>query len=126
MTAATVPAMPLDEDTARELSRAAKQAVTWTERRNKLIREAVEAGAGVREVGRAVGLSHAAVINILRPRKRGGPNRASTTASDYPGDEPCACGAVVLTGHYLSEHVEGEPDVSHYRRSSVDPCEEKP
>lgn len=72
MTAPTLPAMPLDDDTTRELSRAAKQAVTWTERRNQLIREAVEAGAGVREVGRAVGLSHAAVINILRPRKRGG------------------------------------------------------
>lgn len=72
MTASTLRNVPLDDDTTRELSRAAKQAVSWTERRNHLIREAVEAGAGVREVGRAVGLSHAAVINILRPRKRGG------------------------------------------------------
>lgn len=72
MTAATVPLMPLDDDTARELSRAAKQAASWTERRNQLIREAAAQGAGPRELGRAVGLSHAAVINILRPRKRGG------------------------------------------------------
>jgi hypothetical protein len=62
---------PLDENTARELGRAAKQAVSWTERRNQLIREAAEKGGGPREIGRAVGLSHAAIINILRPRKRG-------------------------------------------------------
>ena len=64
--------MPLDDDTARELSRAAKQAASWTERRNALIREAVAAGGGVREVARAVGLNHATVLNILKPRKRGG------------------------------------------------------
>lgn len=70
MTADTVPPMPLDDDTARELSRAAKQAVSWTERRNTLIREAVAAGAGVREVARAVDLTHPAVLNIVKPRKR--------------------------------------------------------
>lgn len=72
MTAPTLPAMPLDDDTARDLSRAAKQATTWTERRNTLIREALAAGHGVREVARAVGLNHTTVLNIQTPKKRGG------------------------------------------------------
>jgi DNA invertase Pin-like site-specific DNA recombinase len=62
--------MPLDDATTRELARAAKQAATWTEKRNALIREAVAAGGGVREVARAVGLNHATVINIIKPRQR--------------------------------------------------------
>jgi hypothetical protein len=68
----TLPTVPLDDDTARELSRAAKQVASWTERRNTLIRDAVAAGGGVREVARAVGLNHATVLNILSPKKRGG------------------------------------------------------
>ena len=72
MTTTTVGGMSLDENTARELSRAAKQASTWTERRNTLIREACAAGAGVREVARVVGLNHTTVLNILSPKKRGG------------------------------------------------------
>jgi transposase-like protein len=79
MTAATVPLMPLDDDTARELSRAAKNVQTWTEKRNDLIREALAAGAGVREVARATGLAPASVLNIQSPRKRGG-----TSTSDAP------------------------------------------
>jgi transposase-like protein len=71
--------MPLDDDTARELSRAAKQAATWTERRNALIRAAVEQGAGVREVARVVGLNHTTVLNILRPRRRGGTSASNDT-----------------------------------------------
>lgn len=74
MTAAdTVPSMPfLDDDTTRELSRAAKQVTSWTERRNTLIREALAAGHGVREVARATGLAPASVLNIQKPKKRGG------------------------------------------------------
>lgn len=79
MTTTTVAAMPLDENTARELSRAAKQAATWTERRNALIRQAVADGGGVREVARAVGLNHATVLNIIKPRRRGGTDDANTT-----------------------------------------------
>lgn len=56
----------------RELSRAAKQVASWTERRNTLIREALAAGAGVREVARATGLAPATVLNIQSPKKRGG------------------------------------------------------
>lgn len=73
MTAATVPAMSLDDDTARELSRAAKNVTTWTEKRNELIRKALAEGGGVREVARATGLAPATVLNIQTPKKRGGP-----------------------------------------------------
>lgn len=68
MTASTLGGVPLTEDQARELSRASKQVTSWTERRNRLIRDALAAGAGVREVARACGLNHATVININKPR----------------------------------------------------------
>ena len=70
MTLATVPLMPLDEITARELSRAAKNVTTWTEKRNALIRDALAAGHGVREVARATGLAPATVLNIQKPKER--------------------------------------------------------
>jgi hypothetical protein len=44
---------------------------TATERRNQLIREALAAGHGVREVARAVGLNHTTVLNIQKPKQRG-------------------------------------------------------
>jgi hypothetical protein len=65
MTASNLATMSLDEVAARELSRAAKQAQTWLEKRDQLIREAVAGGAGVREVGRAVGLTHPSIIKIV-------------------------------------------------------------
>lgn len=68
--APTLPSVPLDDATARELARAGKHAQTWTERRNDLIREAVANGGGVREVARAVGLNHATVLNIIKPKQR--------------------------------------------------------
>lgn len=78
MTAATVPTMTLDDDTARELSRAAKQAETWLQRRDRLIVEALAKGGGVREVARLVGLTHPSVLNILKREAKGG-------TSDAPG-----------------------------------------
>jgi DNA-binding NarL/FixJ family response regulator len=71
--------MPLDADMTRELSRAAKQVASWTERRNTLIREALAAGHGVREVARATGLAPATVLNIQSPKKRGGTRADDTT-----------------------------------------------
>lgn len=65
----------IETDALRELSRAAKQAATWLERRNRLIVEAVDAGAGIREVARAVGLTHPTVLNILRREKAGGTDK---------------------------------------------------
>lgn len=70
LTSPTLPSVPLDDSTARELTRAGKKAAEWTEKRNDLIRAAVGAGAGVREVARAVGLNHATVLNIIKPRQR--------------------------------------------------------
>lgn len=70
MTLATVPPMPLDDITARELARAAKNVTTWTDKRNALIREALAAGHGVREVARATSLAPATVLNIQKPKER--------------------------------------------------------
>lgn len=61
--------MTLDDDITRELSRAAKQAETWLQRRDRLIVEAVAKGGGVREVARLAGLTHPSVLNILRREK---------------------------------------------------------
>lgn len=70
VTSAMIPVMPLDPDDAKELARLGKRVADYTEQRNAKIREAIAKGAGPREVGRAVGLSHASVINIVTPRKR--------------------------------------------------------
>lgn len=70
MTAPTLSGVPLTDDEARELSRAAKQVASWTERRNKLIREAVAGGAGIREVARATGLNVGTVHTMIHGRKR--------------------------------------------------------
>jgi hypothetical protein len=67
----TLAAMPLDNQTIRDLSRAAANVRTWTTKRNDTIRAAYEAGAGVREIARATGLNVATVHNILKPRSRG-------------------------------------------------------
>ena len=69
---ATVPAVPLDDATARDLSRAAGNVRTWTTKRNDLVKLAHAAGGGVREIARATGLNVATIHNILFPRKRGG------------------------------------------------------
>lgn len=69
--APTLPSVPLDDDTLRELSRSAANVKTWTAKRNDAIRAAHAAGGGVREIARATGLNVATVHNILSPRKRG-------------------------------------------------------
>lgn len=60
----------LDTQTLRDLSKAAKNVQTWTEKRNELIKSAHAAGGGVREISRTTGLNVATVHNILKPRKR--------------------------------------------------------
>lgn len=62
--------VPLSDDDTRELSRVSKQVRSFTERRNRMIREKVAAGAGVREVARACGLDHTTVLNIIKPKDR--------------------------------------------------------
>lgn len=61
----TLSAMPISDDDARELSRAAQMARTWTRNRNDRIRDAHAKGAGLREIGRLVGLTHRAVSKIV-------------------------------------------------------------
>jgi DNA invertase Pin-like site-specific DNA recombinase len=62
--------MPLDPQTATELSRAAANVRTWTEKRNNAIRAAHAVGGGIREIARATGLNVATVSNIITPRRR--------------------------------------------------------
>jgi AcrR family transcriptional regulator len=63
--------VPLTDDETREISRAAKQVTSWTERRNTLIRAAFERGAGIREIARASGLNVGTVHTMIHGRKRG-------------------------------------------------------
>lgn len=65
----TVPDM-LEADRAAVLRRLGKRVEEATQRRNDLVRELHASGAGIREIGRAVGLAPATVLNIITPRKR--------------------------------------------------------
>lgn len=65
-------ALMLSDEQSRDLSRAAANVRTWTDKRNAAIREAHAAGGGVREIARATGLNVATVHNIIKPRKRVG------------------------------------------------------
>lgn len=58
--------MPIDPDAARNLRRAAEKQREWTAERDDRIRQAVQAGAPLREVAEAVGLSHTAVAKIAK------------------------------------------------------------
>lgn len=49
---------------------AARRAAAWTAERDHLIRQAVEAGGSLREVGEAAGLSHTAVKFIAHGRPK--------------------------------------------------------
>lgn len=61
----TLAAMPISDDNARELSRAARMADTWRQNRDRLIRENHARGGGLREIARLVGLTHRAVSKIV-------------------------------------------------------------
>ena len=62
--------MALDSATARELTRVAQRVESATKRRDRLIVEAFEQGAGLREIGRAVGMTHPGVRRVIL-RNRG-------------------------------------------------------
>ena len=66
-TAETV-GMALTPEQARLLRKAGEKVAEWTRERDRLIREAVDAGASLRDVGEAVGLSHTAVKFIAKGR----------------------------------------------------------
>lgn len=67
---ASVPVMPIDDQTAKNLTRAARNVQKWTTERNDLIRSAAASGGGLREISRATGLNVATVSNIITPRAR--------------------------------------------------------
>lgn len=67
---ATVPPVVLDRRTARELSRAATKSRAATAERDALIVAAAEAGASLREIADAVGLSFSGVKKIIDRHRR--------------------------------------------------------
>ena len=79
MTALTIPLVPLDETTRRALDRYAASIAIRTEERDKLICKAYTEGAGMREIARAVRMTHPGVRNILIKRGAYDPNRADTS-----------------------------------------------
>ena len=68
MTPGETVAVALTPDQARLLRKAGEKVAEWTRERDRLIREAIEAGASLRDVGEAVGLSHTAVKFIAKGR----------------------------------------------------------
>ena len=65
MTTTTIRPVPIDPVTARKLATTAAKAAQNTVERDKLIAEAYRAGASMREIGRAIGMTHPGVRSIL-------------------------------------------------------------
>lgn len=61
----TVPTVPLDPAAARRLAALGKKAKDATAERDAYVVEQYKAGGGMREIARAVGLSHPGVRRIL-------------------------------------------------------------
>lgn len=55
----------LTPETARELRRIGRRVKESTAERNRLIRQAAEAGGSLREIAKEVGISHVAVKKII-------------------------------------------------------------
>lgn len=68
MAAVTTLTGVIEPQMLRALRTAGRKVERWTTERDRLITEAVEAGGSLREVGAAVGLSHAAVKFIAHGR----------------------------------------------------------
>lgn len=63
--APNVPAVPLDPETRKKLSRVSQTAVRSTKERDDLIADAYRQGASMREIGRIVGMTHPGIRSIL-------------------------------------------------------------
>ncbi len=57
---------PVSADMKAKLRQAATKIETWTVERDRLICEAMDAGASSREVAEIVGMSHAGVLKVWR------------------------------------------------------------
>lgn len=66
----TLVGVPINPDTAREISRAARQERAFLARRNEWIVQAHREGAGLREIARAAELTHRAVAKIIERTQR--------------------------------------------------------
>lgn len=60
--------MPATEPTRKALRTAGRKVAQWTTERDRLIRQAVEEGGTLREVGELAGISHTAVKFIAKGR----------------------------------------------------------
>jgi Mor family transcriptional regulator len=65
----TVPPVALDKHTAKQLRKAADDVAEATQRRNHWILEAHGYGASLREIAEHAGISHVAVLKIIRRDK---------------------------------------------------------
>lgn len=58
----------LTQDMQKQLRKAGQMVVRWTAERDRLVKDAVQQGGSLREVGDAVGLTHTAVKFIAHGR----------------------------------------------------------
>lgn len=63
-----LPPVAIDPDLARKLRTAGQKVAEWTAERDRLIKQAVDAGGSLREVGAAAGVSHTAAKFIAHGR----------------------------------------------------------
>jgi hypothetical protein len=68
--ASTLPQVALDPEDRRQLQRAGRKSRESVQERDELIRAKAAKGATYREIAEAVGLSHTAVMFIVRGRTR--------------------------------------------------------
>ena len=73
--APNVPAVPLDPETRKKLSRVSQTAVRSTKERDELIADAYRQGASMREIGPLVGMTHPGIRSILIRRGIYDPSR---------------------------------------------------
>lgn len=62
----TVQRVAIAQELERKLVRAAKLAISFRAQRDELIIECYQAGAGVREIARAIHMSHPGVLRIIK------------------------------------------------------------
>lgn len=62
----TVQRVAIAPEMERKLVRAAKLAISFRAQRDELIIECYQAGAGVREIARAIHMSHPGVLRIIK------------------------------------------------------------
>jgi predicted transcriptional regulator len=81
----TVPGLPVDPDLSRRLKRNRLTRDRALEERDRLILEAHDAGASLREIAVLVGLTHVGVRNVINAH-RGGP-MDHTEGRNLPGPQ---------------------------------------